>query len=170
MKNKRPSVVAMMAADVELTTRAEGVGGTQPVATPGAVTYNFDATRRQRACGLFTASGKDRKGVLPMRNLVIVIAVFLLLSSTAFGAWYGGPVYGYYAAAPVVVPAPYVVYSPIVTAPTMVPAPVMVPGPYAAPMAVAAPVVVGRPVVVGPAGKVYIVGRPVRNAVRAVLP
>jgi hypothetical protein len=98
-----------------------------------------------------------------MKNLIIAVAVFLMLGSTAFGGWYVGPTYGYayypgapvYAyPAPVVVPGPRVVYSPIV------------PGPVVAP----APVWAARPVVVGPAGKVYIPGRPVRNAVRAVLP
>jgi len=98
-----------------------------------------------------------------MKNLLIVVAVLLLLGSTAYGGWYVGPTVGYryYAAAPVysypapvLVPGPQVVYSPVVAAPLVVPS----------------PVVVGRPVVIGPAGRVYIVGRPVRNAVRAVLP
>ena len=102
-----------------------------------------------------------------MKNLLIAVAVLLLLGSTAYGGWYVGPTvgYSYYAAAPVyaypapaVVPGPQVVYSPIMAPPVLAPAPVMV-----APL-------VGRPVVVGPAGKAYIVGRPVRNAVRAVLP
>jgi hypothetical protein len=98
-----------------------------------------------------------------MKTLIIALTAVLLLSSTAYGGWYVGPTAGYayypgvpvYAySAPVVVPAPYVAYSPV----------------WAAPMVAPAPVWVGRPVVVGPAGKVYIPGRPVRNAVRAVLP
>jgi hypothetical protein len=109
-----------------------------------------------------------------MKNFLIAVAVLALIGSTAYGGWYVGPVgYRYYAAAPVygyaapvAVPAPQVVYSPVVT-----PAPQVVYSPVVTqPVAVAAPVVVGRPVVVGPAGKVYVVGRPVRNAVRAVLP
>lgn len=97
-----------------------------------------------------------------MKTLIAAIAVVLLLGSTAYGGWYGprviapyypvGPVYAY--PAPVVVIGPRVVYSPIVPAPMMAPAPVWY----------------GRPVVVGPAGRVYLPGRPVRNAVRAVLP
>jgi hypothetical protein len=98
-----------------------------------------------------------------MKNLIIAIAVILLLGSTAYGGWYVGPtmVRAYYPVAPVyaypapmVVPGPQVVYSPVVPGPVLAPAPVWV----------------GRPVVVGPAGRVYVPGRPVRNAVRAVLP
>ncbi len=97
-----------------------------------------------------------------MRNLLIAVAVVLMLGSTAYGGWYVGPTvgYAYYPApvyaypAPVVVARPYVAYAPVMAAPMVAPAPVWV----------------GRPVVVGPAGKAYIVGRPVRNAVRAVLP
>jgi hypothetical protein len=105
-----------------------------------------------------------------MKNLLLATAVVMLLGSTAMGGWYAGPVayQAYYAPAPVyacppqaVAPVPYVAYSPVVAPmPYMTYAPVVVP----------APVYVGRPVVVGPAGKVYIPGRPVRNAVRAVLP
>lgn len=96
-----------------------------------------------------------------MKNVMIAIALFLLLGTTAYGGWYVGPTYGYayypYAVQPAYAypaPAPYVAYAPVV----------------APPMAVVAPVVVRRPMVVGPTGKVYIAGRPVRNAVRAVLP
>lgn len=101
-----------------------------------------------------------------MKTLIAAIAVVLLLGSTAYGGWYDGPTmvqsyYPYYPAGPVygypgpvVVAGPRVVYSPIFPAPMMVPAPVWY----------------GRPVVVGPAGRVYLPGRPVRNAVRAVLP
>ena len=94
-----------------------------------------------------------------MKNLLIAIALVLLLGSTAYGGWYVGPTVGYRYYAPVPVyaypaPVPYVTYSPVIVGPVFAPAPVWV----------------GRPVVVGPAGKVYIPGRPVRNAVRAVLP
>jgi len=97
-----------------------------------------------------------------MKTLLAAIAVVLLLGSTAYGGWYDGPtmVQSYYPAGPVygypapVVVGPRVVYSPIVPARVMAPAPLWY----------------GRPVVVGPAGRVYLPGRPVRNAVRAVLP
>jgi hypothetical protein len=99
-----------------------------------------------------------------MKTPLIALVALLVLGSTACGAWYVGPTVGYsyyapapYAAAPVYAypaPAPYVAYSPVVQVPVVAPAPVWI----------------GRPVVVGPAGKVYVVGRPVRNAVRAVLP
>jgi hypothetical protein len=98
-----------------------------------------------------------------MKTLLVAVAALLLLGSTAYGRWYVAPtvVYQNYAAAPVyaypapvVVAGPQVVYAPYAAGPVMVPA----------------PVVVSRPVVVGPTGKVYIVGRPVRNVVRAVLP
>jgi hypothetical protein len=97
--------------------------------------------------------------MLAMKNLLLAVALVFVLGSTAYGRWYVGPsaVYPYYAAAPVYVapaPVPYTAYSPVIIGPVVVPAPVWV----------------GPPVVVGPAGKVYIVGRPVRNAVRAVLP
>jgi hypothetical protein len=89
-----------------------------------------------------------------MRTLIIALALVLALGSTAYGRWYVGPTvgYSYYAPAPVYAypaPVPYVTYAPV-WAP--------------------APVWVGPPVVVGPAGRAYIPGRPVRNAVRAVLP
>jgi hypothetical protein len=98
-----------------------------------------------------------------MKTLLIAVAVVLLLSSTACAGWYVGPVpvRAYYPvapvytyAAPVVEPVPYVTYSPVPPAQVMVPA----------------PVIVRRPVVVGPTGRIYIVGRPVRNTLRAVLP
>jgi hypothetical protein len=95
----------------------------------------------------------------PVKNLMIAVALVLLLGSTASAAWYVGPRvgYAYYPAAPVYAypaPVPYVTYAPVVAGTVIAPGPVWV----------------GRPVVVGPAGKVYITGRPVRNAVRAVLP
>jgi hypothetical protein len=94
-----------------------------------------------------------------MKNLIIAVALVLLLGSTAYGRWYVGPRagYAYYPAAPVYAypePVPYVTYAPVIAAPVLAPAPVWV----------------GRPVVVGPAGRVYLPGRPVRNAVRVVLP
>jgi hypothetical protein len=104
-----------------------------------------------------------------VKNFVIAVAMLLAIGSTAYGQWYAGPSvgYAYYPAEPVYYPAepvygypapvmvarPRVVYSPVVVAPVMAPVPVW-----------------GRPVVVGPAGKIYVPGRPVRNAVRAVLP
>jgi hypothetical protein len=100
-----------------------------------------------------------------MKNFALAVALVLVLGSTAYGGWYAGPAVGYtayyapryyYAPGPVYAypsPVPYVTYAPVV-------------GPVVAP----APVWVGRPVVVGPAGKVYVPGRPVRNAARAVLP
>lgn len=98
-----------------------------------------------------------------MKSMLIAVAAVLLLGSTAYGGWYVGPTVGYayyprvpvYAyRAPVVVPGPYVAYSPI----------------WAGPVVAPGAVVVGRPVVVGRAGRIYVPGRPVRNAVRAVLP
>jgi hypothetical protein len=97
-----------------------------------------------------------------MKNLLVAVVALLLLGSTAYGRWYVGSTvaYPHYAATPVytypapVVVAPRVVYSPYVAGPAVVPA----------------PVVVSRPAIVGPTGRVYIVGRPVRNVVRAVLP
>ena len=65
--------------------------------------------------------------------------------------WPVGPVYAY--------PAPVVVARPVYA-----PAPVIVRGPVLAP----GPVLYPAPVIVRP--KVFIPGRPVRNAVRAVLP
>jgi hypothetical protein len=93
-----------------------------------------------------------------MRNLTIAVAVLLLLGSTAYGGWYVGPAYAYY-------PPVYAYPAPVLAGPQVVYAPV-VPGPVVAP----GPWWAGRPVVVGPAGRVYLPGRPVRNAVRAVLP
>ncbi len=89
-----------------------------------------------------------------MKGLIIAVALLLVLGSTAYGGWYVGPTVGYryYAPAPVYAypaPVPYVTYAPVFAP---------------------APVWVGRPAVVGPAGRVYVPGRPVRNAVRAVLP
>lgn len=98
-----------------------------------------------------------------VKNFVIAVAMLLAIGSTAYGQWYAEPSvgYAYYPAepvygypAPVMVARPRVAYSPVVVAPVMAPVPVWM----------------GRPVVVGPAGKVYVPGRPVRNAVRAVLP
>lgn len=96
-----------------------------------------------------------------MRTMIAAIAAVLLLGATAQAGWYVGPVggYAYYPAAPVyvapapvyVAPPPYAVYRPRV----VVPAPVY--APYG-------------PAVVGPRGRVYVPGRPVRNAVRVALP
>jgi hypothetical protein len=94
-----------------------------------------------------------------MKTMLIAVALLLLLGSSAMGGWYVGPTVGYSYYAPAAVyayPAPYVTYAPVVARPVVVAAP--------------ARAWVGRPVVVGPAGKVYVPGRPVRNAVRAVLP
>ena len=99
-----------------------------------------------------------------MKTFIAAIAVILLLlGSTAYGGWrvpprvvhayYPSPVYAYpapayYYRAPVMRPMPRAVYSPVLAP---------------APMWVGPPGVVVR-------GKVYIPGRPIRNAVRAVLP
>jgi hypothetical protein len=105
-----------------------------------------------------------------MKTLLVPIAAAVLLgfatlgSATAAGQGYvvptvvesfypPVPVYAYPAPV-VVVPRRVVYYWPVISNPVVVPSPVWV----------------GRPVVVGPAGRVYVVGRPVRNAVRAVLP
>jgi len=88
-----------------------------------------------------------------MKNLILALALVLVLGSTAYGGWDVGPRgYAYYAPARVYAypaPVPYVTYAPVLAP---------------------APVWVGPPVVVGPAGRVYVPGRPVRNAVRVVLP
>jgi hypothetical protein len=130
-----------------------------PVADRAIVTYNSMLTLVADMQLDSVAVGFTGKGMHYMKNFLIAVGLVLALGSTAYGRWYVGPpvVYPYYAAAPVYVapaPVPYTAYSPVIAAPP--------PGP--------APVWVGPPVVVGPAGKVYIVGRPVRNAVRAVLP
>jgi len=110
-----------------------------------------------------------------MKSILIALAVVLLLSSTACGGWYYGPRAVYYPAAPVYAypgpvyayPAPVYAYPPVVVARPYVAYAPIVPAPVVAP----APVWYGPPaVVVGVGGKVYIPGRPVRNAVRAVLP
>ena len=102
-----------------------------------------------------------------MKNLALVALAILLLGSTAYGGWYVGPTVGYaYYPYPVVEPA-YAYPAPVVVArPRVAYSPVLAPAPVVAP----APVMVARPVVVGPTGKVYIPGRPIRNAVRAVVP
>lgn len=93
-----------------------------------------------------------------MHRVLLAAAVVLLGASVASAGWgyVGAPavVYDYWPVGPVYAyPAPVVVASPVVA-----PAAVVVPG----------PVVYPAPVVVRP--KVYYYGRPVRNAVRAVLP
>ena len=118
--------------------------------------------------------GFAEKGNHIMRAIVAMAVVGLGLAmfdeGKALGQVYAYPaptvVQSYYAPAPVVYPAPVVwpvrryVYAPVVGAPVVVPAPVVV----------GTPVLVARPAVIGPAGKVYIVGRPIRNVVRAVVP
>ncbi|MEN6407668.1 MAG: hypothetical protein ABFC77_14505 [Thermoguttaceae bacterium] len=96
-----------------------------------------------------------------MKNLMLVAVAILLLGSTAYGGWYVGPTVGYaYYPYPVVEPV-YAYPAPVVMAqPRVAYSPILAP----------APVMVARPVVVGPTGKVYIPGRPIRNAVRAVVP
>ena len=115
-----------------------------------------------------------------MKNFVIVLAVatVLMLSSNAVaqtvivGMPVGPvPVATYYA-------APAVTVSPVVTTAYYAPAPYYVAAPVATPYYVAAPVVApypalapvyyGRAVIVRP--KVYVVGQPVRNVLRAVTP
>jgi hypothetical protein len=109
---------------------------------------------------------------LPMKNILAAVALVLLLGSTAYGQWYVGPRAVYYRAAPVYAypapvyayPAPYYAYR----------VPVVAPSPYFAYSPVMAGPVVA-PAWYGPPGvvvrsKVYIPGRPVRNAVRAIVP
>jgi len=114
---------------------------------------------------------------LPMKSLCLAAVVALLFGSTAYGAWYIVPqgvyaYYPYYAAAPVyaypppVAAVPQVAYSPVYAGPQVVYSPV-VPAPVFAPAPV--PYWYGPPAVVVRA-KVYIPGRPVRNAVRFVVP
>ncbi|MBN1395192.1 MAG: hypothetical protein JW959_09225 [Pirellulales bacterium] len=104
-----------------------------------------------------------------MKTLIAAMAlVLLLLGSSAYGAWWVQPTTVYYPGPPVYAyPAPVYAY----------PAPVYrtYRVPVAAPYAVYSPVVAPAPVWVGPPavivrGKVFIPGRPIRNAVRAVLP
>ncbi len=103
--------------------------------------------------------------LLAMNRIALALAlVFVAVVSTAEAAWYVGPtvVQAYYPVGPVyaypapvvmpVAPAPYVAYTPLAVAP-VAPAAVWV----------ARPAVVVR-------GKVYLPGRPIRNAVRAVVP
>ncbi len=107
-----------------------------------------------------------------MKTLIAAIAVILLLlGSTAYGGWRVPPrvVHAYYPAPPAYAyPAPVYAYP----APAYYyRAPVLRPMPYA----VYSPVLAPAPMWVGPRGvvvrgKVYIPGRPIRNAVRAVLP
>jgi hypothetical protein len=104
-----------------------------------------------------------------MKNILAAVALVLLLGSTAYGQWYVGPRAVYYPAAPVYAypapvyayPAPYYTYR----------VPVVAPSPYFAYSPVVAPAAVwyGSPGVVV-RSKVYIPGRPVRNAVRAIVP
>ena len=127
-------------------------------------------------------------------KMVIAVTVILLLSCSTTVAGWGyavpvatpapvvhthypvmsypiGPVYGY--------PAPVVVGRPVITVPPRVvyrrsyvvaPSPVMV-APrvvYRAPVVVAPRAVYAAPVMVRP--KVYVLGQPIRNAIRAVTP
>jgi len=103
-----------------------------------------------------------------MKRVIFAAVIVLLACSTAFGGW------GY--AVPVVVPGPVVeaywpvgpVYSYV---PTVVTAPVVtVPRRFVYRVPAIAPVTVWRAPVVTVRSKVYYRGRPVRNAVRAVLP
>ncbi len=103
-----------------------------------------------------------------MKSMIVATVIVLLACSTAFGGW-GHPV-------PVVVPAPVVhAYWPVgpvyAYPPVVVRAPVVV---VPRRIVYRARVVVPRAVWYAPPvtvrSKVYIYGRPVRNAVRAVLP
>ncbi len=116
-----------------------------------------------------------------MKSPVLAAVLVLVLASVSCGAWYVVPqgYYAYYpyyapayAPAPVyayprpVVAAPPVAYSPVLAGPRVVyspvvPAPVLAPAPV--PYWYAPPAVIVR-------GKVYLPGRPVRNAVRFVVP
>jgi hypothetical protein len=112
-----------------------------------------------------------------MRSIFAAVAVVLLLGSTAYGQWYVGPRAVYYPASPYYAysapvyayPAPYYAYrTPVVASPYYAYSPVyspVMPAPVVAP----APVWYGAPGVVV-RSRVYIPGRPVRNAVRAVWP
>ena len=118
-----------------------------------------------------------------MKSFVMAmsLAVVLMLSSSVLAQGYvtfmpvgPAPVAAYYA------PAPVVSYGPVVSTSYYAPAPYYAAAPlpyYAAspvvtPYYVARPVAVaplyGRPVIVRP--KVYVVGQPVRNVLRAVTP
>jgi hypothetical protein len=104
-----------------------------------------------------------------MKSILAAVAVVLFLGSTAYGQWYVGPRAVYYPAAPAYAyPAPVYAYpAPVYgyRVPAVAPAPYVAYAPIVAP----ARVWVGPPAVVV-RGKAYIPGRPVRNAVRAVLP
>jgi hypothetical protein len=116
-----------------------------------------------------------------MKYLTMALLTVLLLATSSVRAHtyvaympVAAPAVAYYA------PAPVVAYSPVVATAYYVPqtvyysapVPVVVAAPVAAPQYVAPPVAVapvyGRPVVVRP--KVYVVGEPVRNVIRAVTP
>jgi hypothetical protein len=113
-----------------------------------------------------------------MKSPVLAAVLVLVLASVSYGAWYVVPqglyAYPYYAYAPApvyaypppVVAAPQVAYAPVLPGPRVVYSPV-VPAPVLAPAPV--PYWYGPPAVVVRA-KVYLPGRPVRNAVRFVLP
>ena len=120
-----------------------------------------------------------------MKNstMALTLAMVLMVGSNALAQGYvaympvgPAPVAAYYAPAPVLsygpvvttayyAPAPYYVASPVVT-PYYVASPVAVAPVAVGPVAVAP--VYGRPVIVRP--KVYVVGQPVRNVLRAVTP
>ncbi len=107
-----------------------------------------------------------------MKTLIATIAlILLLLGSTAYGGWYVPPrvVHAYYPAPAYAYPAPVYAYPAPVSA---YPAPAYY---YRAPIVRPMPYRVYSPVWAGPRGvvvrgRVYIPGRPIRNAVRAVLP
>ncbi len=112
-----------------------------------------------------------------MKSPVLAVVLVLVVSSVSYGAWYVVPqgyyaYYPYYAPAPMyaypppMVAAPQMAYAPVLPGPRVVYAPVL-PAPVLAPAP--APYWYGPPAVIV-RGKVYLPGRPVRNAVRFVVP
>ncbi len=116
-----------------------------------------------------------------MKRMIVAAVIILLACSTAFGGWRhpvpvvvpAPVVHAYWPVGPVYAYPPVVVRAPVVVVPRRIV--------YRAPVVVVprrivyrAPVVVPRAVWYAPPvtvrSKVYIYGRPVRNAIRAVLP
>ncbi len=105
--------------------------------------------------------------------MALSLAMVLMVSSSVLAQGYVTfmpvgpmPVATYYA------PAPVVSYGPVVSTSYYAPAPYYVAAPVVTPYYAASPVAVapvyGRAVIVRP--KVYVVGQPIRNVLRAVTP